>query len=150
MFSEKASAIARMRQKCVRNASKWVLFYWEKRNVQNASEMRQKCIKTPLGENTFWTIPSFMLINLKRVNGRGRFEGWDCWRGHSKPSRTQVAFCAGRVGVQTLRVHVHGVEAIHLVWITSCSVACRKLTTPILPFDLGSLYRVSLSPKVPP
>ena len=26
-----------MRQKCVRNASKWVLFYWDKRNVQNAS-----------------------------------------------------------------------------------------------------------------
>ena len=53
-----------MRQKCVRNASKWVLFYWEKRNVQNASEIRQNCVKnaskmrgTPLGENTFWTIP---------------------------------------------------------------------------------------------
>ena len=51
-----------MRQKCVRNASKWVLFYWEKRNVQNASEIRQNCAKnarTPLGENTFWTIPTF-------------------------------------------------------------------------------------------
>ena len=75
VFSEKASAIARMRQKCIRNASemrqkcvrhasKWVLFYWEKRNVQNASEIRQNCVKnaskmrgTPLGENTFWTIP---------------------------------------------------------------------------------------------
>ena len=35
------------------------------RNVRNASEMRQICVKnaskmrgTPLGENTFWTIPS--------------------------------------------------------------------------------------------
>ena len=57
---------------CVRNASKmrqkmrqkWVLFYWEKRNVQNAPEMRQNCVQnaskmrgTPSGENTFWTIP---------------------------------------------------------------------------------------------
>ena len=40
-----------MRQKCVRNASKWVLFYWEKRNVQNASELRQKCVKS--ARNTF-------------------------------------------------------------------------------------------------
>ena len=53
-----------MRQKCVRNASKWVLFYWEKRKFQNASEMCQNCVwnasktrRTPLGENTFWTIP---------------------------------------------------------------------------------------------
>ena len=66
VFSEKASAIARMRQKCVRNASKWVFFYWEKRNVQNASEIRQNCVKyaskmrgTPLGGNTFWTIPNY-------------------------------------------------------------------------------------------
>ena len=29
-----------MRQKCVRNASKWVLFYWETRNVKNVSEIR--------------------------------------------------------------------------------------------------------------
>ena len=49
-----------MRQKCVRNASEMVkmgLVYWEKRNVpkcvKNASKMRG----TPLGENTFWTIP---------------------------------------------------------------------------------------------
>ena len=54
-----------MRQKCVRNASKWVSFYWETRNVQNASEICQNCVKnaskmrgTPLGENTFWTIPT--------------------------------------------------------------------------------------------
>ena len=25
--------VRRSRQKCVMNASKWVLFYWEKRNV---------------------------------------------------------------------------------------------------------------------
>ena len=59
-----SQSASEMRQKCVRNASKWVLFYWEKRNVQNASEIRQNCVKnaskmrgTPLGENTFWTIP---------------------------------------------------------------------------------------------
>ena len=53
VFSEKASATARMRQKCVRNASKMRqkcvkmgLVYWQKRNVQNASEIRQKSVKT--------------------------------------------------------------------------------------------------------
>ena len=55
VFSEKASAIARMRQKCVRNTSemrqKWVLLYWEKRNVQYASEIRQNCVKN--SRNTF-------------------------------------------------------------------------------------------------
>ena len=74
VFSEKASAIARMRQKCVRNASKWVFFHWGKRGTfQNASEMRQKCVKnaskmrrTPLGENTFWTIPIEMRKSGKR------------------------------------------------------------------------------------
>ena len=45
-----------MRQKCVRNASKWVLFYWgEKRNVpkcvRNASKLHQKCVKN--ARNTF-------------------------------------------------------------------------------------------------
>ena len=44
-----------MRQNCVRNASKGVLFQWEKRNVpkcvRNASKLRQKCIKNP--RNTF-------------------------------------------------------------------------------------------------
>ena len=86
VFSEKASAIARMRQKCVRNASKWVFFYWEKRNVQNASEIRQNCVKnasemrgTPLGENTFWTIPKIItgslvtLENLFSQNYRYRY-----------------------------------------------------------------------------
>ena len=42
VFSEKASAIGRMRQKCVRNASKWVLFYLGK---EERSKMRQKCVK---------------------------------------------------------------------------------------------------------
>ena len=56
VFSEKASAIARMRQKCVRNASKMrqkcvkmglVLLGKEERPkcVRNPSEMRQKCVK---------------------------------------------------------------------------------------------------------
>ena len=47
VLSEKASAITRMRQKCVKNAPKWVFSYWEKRNipkcVRNARKMRQKC-----------------------------------------------------------------------------------------------------------
>ena len=49
VFSEKVSAITRRCQKCVKNAPKWVLFYWgEKRKcVKNASKMRD----TPLGEN---------------------------------------------------------------------------------------------------
>ena len=45
VFSEKASAIAGMRQKCVRMRQNCVLLYWEKRNVQNASEIRQNCVK---------------------------------------------------------------------------------------------------------
>ena len=67
-FCGKASAIAKMRQKCVSNASQWVLFHWEKRNVP---KMRQKCVKiaskmrgTPLRENTFWTIPTIVLRNF--------------------------------------------------------------------------------------
>ena len=62
-----------MRPKCVKNASDMrqngSCFYWEKRNVQNASEIRQNCVKnaskmrgTPLGENTFWTIPNNYLV----------------------------------------------------------------------------------------
>ena len=89
--SAKASAIARMRQKyvrnaakmrqkCVKNASKWVLFYWEKRNVpkcvRNASKMRG----TPLGENTFWTIPRYPPVRamgfFNLVSQHGPI-GWD-------------------------------------------------------------------------
>ena len=62
VFSEKASAIARMRQKCVRNASKMrqkcvkmglVLLGKEERRkcVRNSSKLRQKCVKNP--RNTF-------------------------------------------------------------------------------------------------
>ena len=51
VFSEKASAIAaRMRQKYVKNASKWVLWRKEERS-KNASEMRQNCVKN--ARNTF-------------------------------------------------------------------------------------------------
>ena len=62
VFSEKASAIARMRQKCVRNASKMrqkcvkmglVLLGKEERPkcVRNPSKLRQKCVKN--ARNTF-------------------------------------------------------------------------------------------------
>ena len=68
VFSEKASAIAKMRQKCVRNASKMrqkcvkmglVLLGKEERPkcVRNPSNFASKVRGTPLGENTFWTIP---------------------------------------------------------------------------------------------
>ena len=49
VFSEKASAIARMRQKCVKNASQMrqntSCFIGKRGTFQNASEIRQKCIK---------------------------------------------------------------------------------------------------------
>ena len=58
-----------MRQKCVRHASEMrqngSCFIGKRGTFQNASEMRQNCVKnasemrgTPLGENTFRTIPS--------------------------------------------------------------------------------------------
>ena len=56
-----------MRQKCVKNASNQngSCFIGTRRTFQNASEMRQNCVKnaskmrgTPLGGNTFWTIPT--------------------------------------------------------------------------------------------
>ena len=62
VFSEKASAIARMRQKCVRNASKMrqkcfkmglVLLGIEEgpKCIRNPSKLRQKCVKN--ARNTF-------------------------------------------------------------------------------------------------
>ena len=55
VFSEKASAIARMRQKCVRNASEMrqngSCFIGKRGTFQNASEMRQICVKN--ARNTF-------------------------------------------------------------------------------------------------
>ena len=57
----------RQQQECVRNASEMrpngSCFIGKRGRFQNASKMRQKCVKdvskmrgTPLGENTFWTI----------------------------------------------------------------------------------------------
>ena len=64
MFSEKASAIARMRQKCVRNSSEMRQKCVKMGLVLLGKEERSKCVKnaskrrgTPLGEKTFWTIP---------------------------------------------------------------------------------------------
>ena len=46
-----------MRQKCAKNAPKWVLFYLEKRNVpkctKNASKKRQKCAEHLWGRTRF-------------------------------------------------------------------------------------------------
>ena len=65
---------SKMSQKCVKNAPKCVLFYWEKRNVpkcvKNESKTRLTCVKmrgTPLGEKTFWTMP------MKGPRPRDRF-----------------------------------------------------------------------------
>ena len=64
VFLEKASAVGRMRQKRVKNASKWVFFIGKRGTFQNASEMRSKIasemlknVRNTFGENTFWTIP---------------------------------------------------------------------------------------------
>ena len=43
VFSEKASATTRLRQKCVKNTPTWVLFNGKRATFQNASEIRQKC-----------------------------------------------------------------------------------------------------------
>ena len=56
VFSEKASAIARMRQKCVRNASEMRQngsCLWGK---EERSKMRQNCVKNAAknARNTFW------------------------------------------------------------------------------------------------
>ena len=55
VFSVKASAIARMRQKCVRTASKMrqngSCFIGKRGTFQNASEMRQKCAEHLWGEH---------------------------------------------------------------------------------------------------
>ena len=77
VFSEKASA---MRQKCVRNASKWVLVLGGtfQNARRNASKLRQKCVKSArntFGENTFWTIRSWentMQITLPKKNQKFR------------------------------------------------------------------------------
>ena len=59
MFSEKASAIARMRQKCVRDASKMrqngSCSVGKRGTFQNASEIRQNCVKNQIknAQNTF-------------------------------------------------------------------------------------------------
>ena len=67
---------SKMRQTCVKNASKWVLFYWEKRNVpkyvRNATKLRQKCVKNArntFGENNFWTIPRITFREFFGVEG---------------------------------------------------------------------------------
>ena len=60
-----------MRQKCVRNASKWVLFYWEKRNVQNALEIRQKC-----GKNASkMLVPTLCRADLGPATFSAKFDG---------------------------------------------------------------------------
>ena len=72
VFSEKASAIARMRQKCIRNASKMRQNGSCFIGKRGTSKMRQKSVKiaskmrgTPLEENTFWTIPTIVCLAVE-------------------------------------------------------------------------------------
>ena len=69
VFSEKVSAITQMRQKCVKNApKKWVLVYWEERNVlkcvRNASKMLHQNVRNTFGGEHHLTI--------RREGGFGR------------------------------------------------------------------------------
>ena len=90
VFSEKASAIARMRQKCVRNASKMLqdgfffLLGKEERSkmrqkcVKIASEMRQKCAehlwgRTPFGRYRIVLNPCYLEMGQIRFR-RARFK----------------------------------------------------------------------------
>ena len=68
VFSARALA---MRQKCVRNTSKWVLFYWGKRNVP---KLRQKCAKN--ARNNFGVEHLLDDTEFRRVGFR------TCWFGY--------------------------------------------------------------------
>ena len=81
------SAIARMRQKCVRKCVKMGLVLVGK---EECSKMRQKCVKNaskmrgaPSGENTFWTIPATMTIDFNTCENTKNFSvapvrlGWN-------------------------------------------------------------------------
>ena len=56
-----------MRQKCVENAPKWVLFYREKRNVPKCVRNVSKMRGTPLGENTFWMTLNQLWESLREL-----------------------------------------------------------------------------------
>ena len=84
MFSEKASAIARMRQKCVKNASEMrqkcvkmglVLLGKEERPkcVRNPSKLRQKCVtnaRNTFGGEHLWADTNASLPHVYRLMGQ--------------------------------------------------------------------------------
>ena len=89
VFSEKVSAITRMRQKCVRDASEMrqrcvknaskmrhngSCFFWNKRNISKCIKMRG----TPLGENTFWTTPKFVFRCKRDIHDQLLLQGLLC------------------------------------------------------------------------
>ena len=107
-----------MRQKCVRNASKWVLFYWETRNipkcVRNASKMRQKCAEhlwgcMAFGRYRIW----FGDARKKGHNSLARFCAFP--RLHAgKHTRTHFACHFGRkthTHTHTHHTHTHHTHA---------------------------------------
>ena len=78
-YSDSIPRLEKLARVChVKNATKWVLFYWGK---EERSKLRQKYVKnaskmrgTRLGENTFWTIPR-LCVSLRIVNQFLRFPG---------------------------------------------------------------------------
>ena len=83
-FSVSSNRCSRKRrrryQECVRNASKMrqneSCFIGKRGTFLNASEMSQKCInmrRTPLGENTFWTIPNFLRTLRSKIASERQF-----------------------------------------------------------------------------
>ena len=100
MFSEKASAIASMRQKCVRNASKWVLFDWGK---EERSKMSQKCVKiaskmrgTPLGGEHLLDATELYTPHPKKGIFGGGGGGKNFWLVGKLPEKGQLPEVVGR------------------------------------------------------
>ena len=59
VFGKVVGNASKMRQKCFKVG----LVYLEKRNVPKCVKIASKIRGTPLGENTFWTIPIFVSQN---------------------------------------------------------------------------------------
>ena len=80
-------------QKCGKNTSKWVLFYWERRNfpkcVRNASKMRGTPLGEKLPDNYFYLLRDFAILAIPHKDLGSRF---CCWLG-SKHCPNFSALC---------------------------------------------------------
>ena len=97
-----------MRQKCLKNASKWVLFHWDKRgtskmrqkSVRNASKMRQKCAehlwgRTPFGR--YRILGAWLgVMQITQKAHFGALSGLDPWACWEEPSMDQCQ-CRGKL-----------------------------------------------------